>query len=420
MGLFDFLRRLLLGKRSQPETTRRKPRKPRQRVRLYPLSRRISGHRPMGESTTVDGPAPPYAFAPFSDQFGKYFDFSQDSDAERLSEFGLPHIDSPETLALWLDLPLGKVAWLIHRFADDNRPQNTQQSHYAYRWLKKRGPGWRLIEAPKSTLKSAQHQILTELLDRIPPHSNAHGFVTGRSIITNAQPHVGNRVVVKFDLENFYATVSFSRVVAIYRSVGYCREVALWLARLTTSQVPANMPFPEGDSLAILPFLPRHLPQGAPTSPALANLSAFSLDLRLNGLARTFSANYTRYADDLTFSGAEDLLQGLPVLIPLVTKIVRSERFRINRKKRKVIRNNQCQIVTGVVVNEVLNISRRDFDRLKAILNNCQRHGPSTQNREEHPDFAAHLLGRVAHVTQINPSRGQKLQAIYDRIDWRR
>ena len=137
-------------------------------------------------------------------------------------------------------------------------------------------------------------------------------------------------------------------------------------------------------------------------------------------MARAFGAAYTRYADDLTFSGDQHLIDSLNVFIPLVTKIVRSERFVVHRGKRKVVRDNQRQRVTGVVVNERVNVCRKDYDRLKAILTNCVRHGASTQNREQRADFAAHLRGRISHVQSLNPDRGQKLQAIYDRIDWQR
>src|SRR5690606_10172170 len=120
----------------------------------------------------------------------------------------------------FFDLKLGKLAWLTHRFDDGKRPAREQDAHYHFRWLPKRSGGHRLIESPKSTLKQTQLQILREILDRVPPHQAAHGFVRERSVRTNALPHVGQRVVLKFDLENFYASVRYSRVVAIFRSLG--------------------------------------------------------------------------------------------------------------------------------------------------------------------------------------------------------
>jgi hypothetical protein len=225
-------------------------------------------------------------------------------------------------------------------------------------------------------------------------------------------------VVVKLDLENFYPSVSLNRVAAIFRSLGYSREAAIWLGRLTTAALPARLARESASNPALRPYRGRRLPQGAPTSPALANLSAFALDLRLAGMARSFGAQYTRYADDLTFSGDEQFLRSLAVFIPLVSQIVRSEGFALNKNKRKVIRSSQRQTVTGVVVNIRPNIARRDYDAIKAILTNCIRRGPSTQNHARHENFAAHLRGRVAHVTQLNPTRGEKLLALYAQIDW--
>jgi RNA-directed DNA polymerase len=225
---------------------------------------------------------------------------------------------------------------------------------------------------------------------------------------------------VKFDLTNFYTTVGFSRVVAIFRRLGYSREAAIWLGLLTTTAVPSNLPFDRAKLYAVLPYLRRHLPQGAPTSPALANLSAFHLDARLSGLAKSFGAQFTRYADDLTISGPVELSAGLRTLIPLVEQIIRRERFQSNRQKRQVLRANQRQSIAGVVVNTKTNVKRADFDHLKAILTNCVRLGPSTQNRQGVADFAAHLRGRIAHVIQLNAARGKRLLEIYNGIDWRR
>lgn len=425
MGFFDFLKRLLGLK--PPASGRKKRRRPRTRprnIKLPPLryrSERFSER----EKSYAEVENLPYRFAglsyhSFIGEPQKYLDFSTDGDVSQLAELGLPSFHTPDALAEWLEIPVGKLAWLTHRCNDACRPESVQKAHYHYRWIKKRAGGVRLIEAPKPLLKSVQNQILHGILNAIPPHEAAHGFVKGCSPLTNARPHVGRRVVLKFDLENFYASVSYTRVVSIFRRVGYSREAALWLARLTTSALPRNMPFPGGDAYALRPFLPRHLPQGAATSPALANLSAFALDVRLSGMARSFGATYTRYADDLTFSGSGQFLRAFPVFIPLVTKIIRSERFRVNRKKRKVIRNNQRQTVTGVVVNERTNISRKDYDRLKAILHNCVQQGPDSQNHGSHEDFAAHLRGRIAHVNYLNPPRGAKLLEMYAGIDWRR
>jgi hypothetical protein len=108
----------------------------------------------------------------------------------------------------------------------------------------------------------------------------------------------------------------------------------------------------------------------------------------------------------------------LRTFIPLVKKIVASERFRLHRTKRRVMRSSQQQRVTGVVVNAHANIPRQEFDRLKAVLTNCLRRGPSTQNHDRHEDFARHLRGRISHILSINPARGQKLLGIYEQIDW--
>lgn len=203
----------------------------------------------------------PYLFATFASDHRRFLDLTPDGDEFRLQRFGLPTFHTPQELANWLGIRVGELAWLVHRGVSDRRPPDEQRSHYVYRWIKKRSASleagapnsrpvqtqWRLIEAPKQTLKAAQRKILTEILEKVPAHSAAHGFVRGRSIVTNARPHVGQAVVIKLDLQNFYPNVTYSRVVAIFRSIGYCREAAIWLARLTTSAVPWSLNVPDGD-----------------------------------------------------------------------------------------------------------------------------------------------------------------------------
>ena len=361
----------------------------------------------------------PYRFArPHLALPGEYNDLSEDHNAARLAVFGLPELRTPEDLAGWLDIPLGRLAWLTGRFFENERPQSEQEAHYHFHWLKKKTAGYRLIEAPKVLLKSVQTQILRGILDLVPAHPAAHGFVKQRSIRSNATPHVGSAWVLKLDLTNFYPSVPFSRVVAIFRSLGYCREVAIWLGRLTTSAIPSNLGSPDRLANTVWPYRSRHLPQGAPTSPALANLSAFSLDVRLNGLAAKYGARYTRYADDLTLSGPGKSIPALQEIIPFAEWIVRNERFATNRSKRRVLRRHQQQTVTGIVVNEKLTLTRAQYDQLKAILTNCIRHGGASQNRAAHADFASHLRGRIGHFLSVNRERGEKLRVLFQQIDW--
>ena len=399
-------------RRKQPE---RDSKQPKRAVILRPLDYQPSTIVTSPEREIVTGK--PYRFAIPDARTGDFLDLSQDSDDRWLEYFGLPKLTTPDELAEWSGLTTGKISWLIHRFRDRYRPNNERDAHYHFRWLKKKSGGWRLIEAPKPELKSVQEKILREILDLVPPHHAAHGFVSGRSIISNAAPHVGSRFLLKLDLEDFYPSVKYSRVVAIYRSLGFSREVSLWLARLCLSSIPWSVNKPTG--LAnVHRYLTHHLPQGAPTSPAIANLSAFGLDVRLSGLAKSYRLNYTRYADDLTFSGSGMSIPALREIIPLVKSIIRQERFVVNERKLRIVRNCQRQTVTGVVVNERINVSRQEFDRLKATLHNCVQHGPQSQNQDDHENFASHLRGRIAHVMQLNANRGAKLMSLYEKIRW--
>lgn len=388
------------------------------RPRVRPVLKkrpRTPSRNPPGELVTRQ----PHNFAYFGPRRGQWWDFSQDTQTERLAALKLPVLSTPDDLANWLGVSLGELAWLSHR-CTRGTPIGVRQSHYVPIWKPKSSGGLRLIESPKPRLKALQEKILRELLNRVPASAAAHGFVRGRSIVTNAQPHIGAAVVLKFDLSDFYLTVRRGMVARAFRRLGYSREVSLWLMRLTTSAIPSNLPPPAGDRYAVWRYMYRHLPQGAPTSPALANLAARRLDQRLAGLARKFGATYTRYADDLTFSGDDAFSRRLTVFIPLVDKVIRDERFRPNPAKRQVLRRHQRQIVAGVVVNDRIGCSRRDFDQLKAVLHLCLTRGPSTQNRDRHPHFAEHLRGRIAHLQRLNPQRGTKLAQMFARIDWRK
>jgi hypothetical protein len=343
----------------------------------------------------------------------------------------VPDIASLGDLGEFLSLGAGDLAWLadvrgLERSAPDERLR-----HYRYTWLT-RGGGrpLRVIEQPKPRLKAVQRMVLHELLDRIPAHEHAHGFTRGRSAVSHAAQHAGRRVVVRLDLEDFFASIEAGRIYGIFRTAGYPEAVAHSLTALTTNAVPwaawAVVPRPrEPAASAAHHRLGRrlatpHLPQGAPTSPALANLAAFGLDRRLSGLARSLSATYSRYADDLTFSGGTLLLSRASDVRATAGTIAREEGFTVNERKSAVMTRAGRQRVCGIVVNAHPNVAREDYDRLKAILHNAALRGPAVENRAGVGDFRAHLLGRIAWVESLNPAHGAKLRARFARIDWER
>jgi hypothetical protein len=230
-------------------------------------------------------------------------------------------------------------------------------------------------------------------------------------------------VVATFDLAQFFPSIGLARIHGIFRTLGYPWAVARRLAGLCTTVTPAAvfLRLPDAQRLdwrvQALYGVP-HLPQGAPTSPALANLLAWRLDRRLHGLARAAGANYTRYADDLAFSGDADFARGLGRFGKAVATIVQEEGFCLNAAKTRIMPRSTRQRVTGIVVNEHCNVGRTEFDTLKAMLHNCAVAGPAGQNRADVPDFRSHLEGRVAWVEQVNRPRGAKLRVLFERIDW--
>jgi retron-type reverse transcriptase len=339
--------------------------------------------------------------------------------------WAVPAIVTPVDLAEWLGLEPGELEWFADCQARERRGRAGVLRHYHYRWQPKRSGAPRLVEAPRPRLKAIQRRVLHAILDAIPPHEAAHGFRAGRSIATHAVPHVAQPVVVTLDLKEFFPSITFARVLAVFLTVGYPETVARRLAGLCTNSVPADVlsgpggpaPGPESWRLRRLYTQP-HLPQGAPTSPALANLAAYRLDARLSGLARALEAQYTRYADDLTFSGGDRLACCLERFVAHVGAIAIEEGFAVQHRKTRVMRPGVRQHVAGVVVNERPNVARDAFDRLKATLHNCVRDGPGAQNRAGHADFRAHLAGRVAHVMALNPARGARLRALFEQICW--
>jgi RNA-directed DNA polymerase len=341
----------------------------------------------------------------------------------------VPAIETVGSLAEWLRVTPRELEW----FADLKRSMARlgpgeyagSLSHYHYRILAKEGGAIRLIEAPKERLKRIQKQILGEILEKIPLHPAVHGFRRGRSIKTFAAPHVGQRVVLRMDLRDFFPSISAARVQAMFRTAGYPESVADLLGGICTNAAPRALwmekrrqldPLRMADARGLYAW--PHLPQGAPSSPAIANHCGYRFDCRLTGLAEACGAVYTRYADDLAFSGGEEFERGVERFSIHAAAILLEEGFGVHHRKTRIMRRGVRQYLAGVVANERLNVPRPDYDRLKAILTNCIRRGPASQNRDAHADFRAHLAGRVSFVEMINGKRGARLRSLFEQIGW--
>jgi retron-type reverse transcriptase len=331
-------------------------------------------------------------------------------DEEKLGRFGLPSLRNEREVAAWLGLPLARLRWFTHDRAADTT------WHYVRYTVPKRSGGRRVILAPKRELKSLQRRALADLVGKIPIAPAAHGFVPGRSITTNALPHVGKRVVVRLDLKDFFPSITFPRVRGVFIAHGYSYTVASTLALLCTEY--DREPFDREGERFYVSVGPRHLVQGAPTSPALANLVAWRLDRRLTGLAAKYGFSYTRYADDLTFSGDDPAVAGR--LITNVKRIATDERFTLNDAKTRVARRSRRQVVTGLVVNDQVATSRQLRRRLRAMLHNAQRDVRGEGMAEKEPALTGATFSRarglVAFVNAVNPQHAAPLWAALRRL----
>ena len=335
-------------------------------------------------------------------------------------DWHLPQIRDREELASHLGISNRTLHWLTSlHLGPDERPR-----HYVCNWIAKRSGADRLIESPKQQLKTVQRLILQDFLNRIPLHNAAHGFRRRHSPISFTAGHVGKAWCLRMDLRDFFSSISGGRVRGMFRAFGMPAEVARSLAALTTTQthlsiVESRRPAGHrGQFTASRLYLPAHLPQGAPTSPAIANILAYRLDARLAGLATAAKVHYTRYADDLLFSGERTSKQKVTNFAATVGAIAIEQGFQINHRKTRIQFASQRQTATGIVLNQHANISRQEYDQLKAVLFNCSQHGPASQNRDGIANFKQHLSGRINWVAQVNPARAEKLSALMEQIDW--
>ena len=259
------------------------------------------------------------------------------------------------------------VAELARRLGVDQAQLRRIQPRYRQFTIPKRSGGTRRILAPERELKDLQRQILRRLLARLRVHPAAMGFERGRSIVTNALAHRGQAVVLRFDIKDFFPSTGAKRVGRYFRRIGWNRPAAKLLLRWCSF---------EGG-----------LPQGAPTSPRLSNLVNFRVDARLAAMAAKLGAVYTRYADDITISFAADDQKKVHYMQRFVRRVVEAEGYRLHhRKKLSIRRRHHQQIVTGLVVNDRVNLPRSVRRWLRAVEHRTQSRPGVWSSSSDVPD----------------------------------
>jgi retron-type reverse transcriptase len=333
------------------------------------------------------------------------------SDAGKLRALGIPVVATAAELAAAMKIEVGELRFLAYARS------TSRVTHYVRFEIPKRTGGTRLISAPMPRLKAAQHWVLRNILDPLDCHDAAHGFRLQRSIVSNAEPHVGADVVVNVDLKDFFPSVDYKRVKGVFRGLGYGEEVAILLALLCTEPQVVTVEL-DGERYHVA-ISDRALPQGAPTSPAITNRLCRRLDARLAGAARSHGFRYTRYADDLSFSARGDGARRVGKMLAQAKYIAEDEGFTIHEKKTRVFRKGRRQEVTGLVVNDRVSVNRETLRRFRATLFQIEKDGPEGKHWGQCDDVASAVFGFANFVCMVDPERGAPLRkralAIYER-----
>ena len=255
---------------------------------------------------------------------------------EKLQAARLPVLASPADVARALGISIPRLRWLA--FHSDA----AERIHYVRFTVPKRSGGVRQLSAPHRDLAAAQRWIFQNILQGLPTHPAAHGFVRGRSIRSNALPHVGRHILVNADLKDFFPTITFHRVRGAFQQLGYSPAAATILGLLCTESPRRTVEY-AGRTFHVATGA-RALPQGACTSPALSNLIARRLDSRLAGIATKLGWHYTRYADDLSFSADAEIEpeKTTGYLLARIRHIAQDEGFVVNEKKTRVLKQSSA------------------------------------------------------------------------------
>ena len=254
------------------------------------------------------------------------------------------------------------------------------------------------LNVPNMLLKTAQRRILNRILYTLPVSEYASAYVPGKSLRDNAIPHTGKEVVVKLDVSQFYDHIDDDMVFMIFRQLDISDTATSLLTNLCVCQ--------------------GRLPQGAPTSPYLANLVMKHFDERVGKHCKEYGIAYTRYCDDMTFSGTNESMQQAQI-IPYIRKMLYRMGFSLNETKTKFVNSAQQQRVTGIVVNEKSQVPRALRRKIRQVVYYCKKFSVQEylhyHNDDRTPDtFLKQLLGTISYAKQIAQNDAELLFTVTD------
>lgn len=321
-----------------------------------------------------------------------------------LTQNNLRSFENEMSLAKAMNISLSEL-----KFLSFSRKVSTV-NHYRKFYLPKKSGGKRLISAPMPRLKSLQYWILENVLGKIKVHPAANGFIANKSIVTNARLHIAKDVVINADVKDFFPSVHFKRVKGVFVKLGYSEKISTILSLICTESATEEVVL-DGKNYFVQRG-GRVLPQGAPTSPVLTNILCYKLDIRLQGIANKYNYSYTRYADDITFSGNENIIKAEAV-IWRIKKTLQDEGFTPHPDKIRIMRKGNKQEVTGVVVNKKLSIDRNQLRKFRAFLHTLQTKGADA-TKWGSSDVSSAVTGYVNYIKMIDPVKAKKFQLKVD------
>lgn len=273
-----------------------------------------------------------------------------------------------------------------------------KRNEYHIFTIPKKNGTMRIIEAPSDRLKKYQIWIKENILDRMVVSDSAKGFKRNCSILDNAKEHINKELVINIDLKDFFPSITYDMVYEIFVNAGYTTGVSHLLTRLCTNK--KNV-----------------LPQGSPASPIISNIVCSKLDKRLFSLAKKYKCSYTRYADDITFSGNA----GIKNMLPTVKKIIAEERFVINDSKVRLQYRNMRQVVTGLIVNKRITVSPQLSKEIERAIYYSLKYGVEDHMKRigcNKSFYKEHLYGIAYFIKMVDNHKGENYLARLDKINW--